>query len=125
MTNFYRLLQLISLPYVLLYNCAIAIDSYIPVNKIYSFVIFSLLINVVIFLLKSLDLKLYLYIHFLSFRCFSLPKHYLELYITDTALKISRSLYCFTTSVFCHVENYVPRLWGMGISDAIFIVYGG
>ena len=30
---------------------------------------------------------------------FSLLKHYLELYITDTALKVSRSLYFFTTSL--------------------------
>ena len=52
---------------------------------------------------------------------FSLLKHYLDLYISDTALKVSRSLYYFTTSV-CHgVENYFPRLWGMGISDAIFL----
>ena len=51
---------------------------------------------------------------------FSLLKHYLDLYISDTALKVTRSLYCFTTSI-CHgVENYFPRLWGTGISDAIF-----
>ena len=51
---------------------------------------------------------------------FSLLKHYLDLYISDTALNVSLSLYCFTTSI-CHgVENYIPRLWGMGISDAIF-----
>ena len=49
---------------------------------------------------------------------FSLLKHY---YISDTALKVSRSLYCFTTSI-CHgVENYFPRLWGTGISDASLI----
>ena len=48
---------------------------------------------------------------------FSLLQHYLD---TDTALKVSKSVYCFTTSI-CHgVENYFPRLWGMGISDAIF-----
>ena len=53
---------------------------------------------------------------------FFLLKHYLELYIIDTALKVSRSLYCFTTSI-CHgVENFFPGLWGMGISDAIFII---
>ena len=51
---------------------------------------------------------------------FSLLKHYLDLCISDTALKVFRSLYCFTTSI-CHgVENYFPRLWGTGISDAIF-----
>ena len=54
---------------------------------------------------------------------FSLLKHYLQLYITDTALKVSRSLYFFTTSISCGVENYFPRLWGMGISDAIFIFF--
>ena len=48
---------------------------------------------------------------------FSLLKHYLDTY---TALKVSRSLYCFTTSTFHGVENYFPRLWGPGISDAIF-----
>ena len=52
---------------------------------------------------------------------FSLLKHYLHRYISDTALKVFRSLYCFTTSI-CHgVENYFPRLWGTGISDAIFV----
>ena len=48
---------------------------------------------------------------------FSLLKHYLD---TATALKVSQSVYCFTTSVSHGVENYFPRLWGMGISDAIF-----
>ena len=34
--------------------------------------------------------------------------------MSDTALKVSRSLYCFTTSI-CHgVENYFPKLWGTG-----------
>ena len=49
----------------------------------------------------------------------SLLKHYLELCITDCALKVSRPLYCFTTSVSHVVEKYFPRLWGTGISDAI------
>ena len=49
---------------------------------------------------------------------FSLLKHHWDLNITDTALKVSRSLYCFSTSVSHGVENYFPRLWGMGISDA-------
>ena len=52
---------------------------------------------------------------------FSLLKHYLELYITDTALKVSRSLYCFTASISHGVENYFPRLWSVGIPDAIFL----
>ena len=51
---------------------------------------------------------------------FSLLKHYLEIYITDAALKVSRSLYCFPATVSLRVKNYIPRLWGTGISDAIF-----
>ena len=48
---------------------------------------------------------------------FSLRKHHLDLFVAGTALKVSRSLYCFTTS---HgVEVNFPRLWGTGISDAI------
>ena len=51
---------------------------------------------------------------------FSRLKHYLGHYRSDPALKVSWSLYCFTTSI-CHgVENYFPRLSGTGISDAIF-----
>ena len=42
---------------------------------------------------------------------FSLLKHYLELYITGTALKVSRSFYCFTTSISHGVESYFPRVW--------------
>ena len=42
-----------------------------------------------------------------------LDKHYLDLYISDTALKVSQSLYCFTTSI-CHgVENF-PQAVGYG-----------
>ena len=48
---------------------------------------------------------------------FSLLKHYLD---TDTALKVPQSVYCFTASISHGVENYFPRLWGTGISDAIF-----
>ena len=52
---------------------------------------------------------------------FSPLKHYLDLYRSDTVLKVSQSLHCFTTSI-CHgVENYFPRLWGTGISDAILL----
>ena len=53
---------------------------------------------------------------------FSLLKHHLDLNITDTALKVSRSLYSFTTCISHGVENYFPRLWGTGISDAIFFI---
>ena len=41
---------------------------------------------------------------------FSVFKHYLELYITDTVLKVSRSLYFFTTSISHDVENYFPTV---------------
>ena len=63
-----------------------------------------------------------LYLHTFSFSktSFSLLKHYLDLYIIDTSLKVSRSLYCFTTSMSHGVGNYFPRLWGTGISVAIF-----
>ena len=61
------------------------------------------------------------FIHIFSLlEVFYLLKHYLDLSINDTALKVSRPLYCFTASVSDGVENYFPRLWGTGISDAIF-----
>ena len=69
--------------FVLLPNWAVSIDSYIQINKFYSFIIFSLLTNPVILLLNYLVSVLYLYIHFLSLRRY-FPKHYLDLYITDT-----------------------------------------
>ena len=34
----------------------------------------------------------------------------MDLYITDTALEVSRSLYGFTTSISHGVEKYFPRL---------------
>ena len=39
---------------------------------------------------------------------FSLLKHYLELYVTDTALKVSQSLYCLTPFISHWVENISP-----------------
>ena len=51
---------------------------------------------------------------------FFVLKHHLDLNITDTALKVSRPLYCFTTSISHGFESYFPRLWGTDISDAIF-----
>ena len=50
---------------------------------------------------------------------FSLLQHYLD---TDTDLKVSQSVYFFIASTFHGVENYFPRLWGTGISDAIFFI---
>ena len=40
----------------------------------------------------------------------------------DTAMKVSQSLYCFTTFICRGVENYFPRLWGTGVSDVIFLI---
>ena len=51
---------------------------------------------------------------------FSLLKQYLD---TDTALKVFQSVYCFTTNISHGIENYLPRLWGTGISDAIFFFF--
>ena len=51
-----------------LHNCAISIESYSPINKCYSFIIFSLRNTAAILLLNCLALKLYLYIHFLSLK---------------------------------------------------------
>ena len=50
---------------------------------------------------------------------FSLLKHYLEVYVTDTARKVSRFLHCIITPV-SHGGDF-PRLWGTGISDTIFL----
>ena len=46
-TRIYGLLHQINM-YFLLFNCTISCDSYTSINKFYSFVIFSLLINAVI-----------------------------------------------------------------------------
>ena len=63
-TKIYGLLQLIIK--ALLHNCAFSIDSYSPINKFYSFIIFSVLINAVTLLLNCLVLILHLsYIFFL------------------------------------------------------------
>ena len=70
-------------------------------------------------LLNCLVLILYVYIHFLSLTSYSIYLN-MDLHVSDTALKVSRTLYCITTSVSHGVENYFPRLWGTGISNAIF-----
>ena len=46
---------------------------------------------------------------------FSLLKHY-----SDTALKVSQSVYCFTLLYLMVLKTISPRLWGMGIFNAIF-----
>ena len=53
---------------------------------------------------------------------FSLLKHYLELYITDKALKVSPSLYCFTTSISHGVEIISPGC-GVRASLMLFLLF--
>ena len=59
-------------------------------------------------------------LHTFSFSQMLFSLHYLELYITDSAVKVSRFLYWFTTYISHGVENYFPRLFHTGISDAVF-----
>ena len=61
-----------------------SIDIYSPVNKFYSVIIFSLLINVVILLLNCLVLILHLYIQFLS-----LKHYFLYLNISWTFIQLT------------------------------------
>ena len=58
-------------------------------------------------------------VYFLSLKCYFLHLNIILTLLTLFALKVSLSLYCFTSSVSHGVENYFPRLWGMDISDAI------
>ena len=51
---------------------------------------------------------------------FSLLKHYFELYITDTALKVSPFGYCFTTSISHGVEIISP---GCGVRASLMIFF--
>ena len=61
--------------------CAFSIDSYSPFNKYHSFIVFSLLNNAVILLLNCLVVILYLYISFLSLRCYFLYLNIISNYI--------------------------------------------
>ena len=97
--------------YVILHNCVISIDSYSAINKFCSLIIFNILINTVMLRLNCFVLILYLYISFsFSLTLFPLLEHYLALDISDTALKVSQSLYFYTTSISHVIENYYPRL---------------
>ena len=51
---------------------------------------------------------------------FSLFKHYLDLYVTDTALKVSRSLYCFTPFVYLMVLKTISQGCGVRASPVLF-----
>ena len=92
------------------------INVLFPLTAILKLINFSLLINAAMLLLNCLVFILYLYI------LFSQLNHYLYLYISDTALKLSQSLYCFTTSISHGAEKYFPGLLGTGISDAIVFI---
>ena len=50
---------------------------------------------------------------------FSLLKPHLDLYTTDTALKVSQCLCCFTTSISHGVENYFP---GWGVRESLMLL---
>ena len=50
---------------------------------------------------------------------FSLLKHYLDLYITDNALKVSASLYCFTT--ISHGVEIISPGCGVRASMMLFL----
>ena len=65
---------------------------------------YSLLINAAVFLLSYLVLKLYFYI----------LNHNLDLNITDTALKLPHSLYCFTTNYISWCSKLFPQAVGYG-----------
>ena len=49
---------------------------------------------------------------------FSLLTHNLELHIIDTALKVSRCLYCFTTSISHGVKTISP---GCGVRASLML----
>ena len=71
--------------YLFLTCCALSIDRYTLINKFYSFINFTLLINAVDLLLNCLVLILCLYIHFLTLKCYSLAalfNLYCKLYIS-------------------------------------------
>ena len=71
---------------------------------------FILPIDVVILLLNCLVLILYLYMHFLS------PKYFFPgtIYLAYT--------FSVASSKIHGVQRYFPRLWGMGICDAILCI---
>ena len=50
---------------------------------------------------------------------FSLLKHYLDLYVTDTALKLSQSLYCFSTSISHVLKTISP---GCGVRTSLMLI---
>ena len=91
---------------------AISINTYSSADKFYSVTIFNLLIDAVILLLNCLVLIVYLCIYFLSLRHYFL---YSNIILTFTYLTLHhKSLYCLITSTSYGVENYFPRLRGMG-----------
>ena len=49
---------------------------------------------------------------------FSLLKHHLDQYVTNTALKVSRSLYCFATSISMVLKTISP---GCGVRESLML----
>ena len=105
-----------------LHNFAFSIDSCYPINTFYSFIIFSLLIDAVMLLLNCLVLILYPYIHFLSLRCYFLYLNIIWSFIYLTLLLKYPDLCTVSLLLYVMVlKTIFLRLWGTGISDAIFI----
>ena len=52
---------------------------------------------------------------------FCLLKHYLELYVTDNALKVSASLYSLYTTSICHGVEIVSTGCGVRASLMLFL----
>ena len=102
--------------YILLPNWDLSFHSYASINEFYSFIIFTLQINVDILLLNCLVLELYICI-----QLFSLFKHYLDLNITDTVCsKVSCSLYSFTS--FFMMSKLFPCAVGYGHLEYYFSI---
>ena len=100
--------------YALLQNYAISIDSYSPINKFYSFIFFSLLINAVILLLICLGLVLYLYIHFLSLRCYFLYLNIIWTFIEVTLRWKYPGLCTVSLLLYVMVLKTIPQAVGYG-----------
>ena len=109
--------------YVTLHNCAMSIDMSTLINKFYSFIIFSLLINAVILLLNCLVAIPYLYIHFPSLR-----HHFLYLKIIWTFLQLTflgkcPNLCTVSLLLYLMVLKTISRGCGVWASLMLFLFY--
>ena len=91
------------------------IDIYSTVNIFYSIIIFSLLINAVILLFNCLVV---IYVPFLIFRHYFLCLNIIDLYITDNALKVSRSVSLLLYLIV--LKNVSP---GCGVQASVMLFF--